>query len=153
TGQVEKEYLALVAGEPPPRGQVDVALAHAGDPRMVKPIDQWLNHSARPARTTFEVLARGDGLALIRARSSTGRMHQVRSHLAHAGHPLIGDELYGGPPAPPGAPGHFLHARAVALPHPRTGRRLEIRAPLPAERARILAELVDWSEDSPTTFG
>jgi 23S rRNA pseudouridine1911/1915/1917 synthase len=92
-------------------------------------------------------MARGDGVALVRARSSTGRMHQVRAHLAHAGHPLLGDALYGGPPPPAGAHGHFLHAARILLPHPRTATRVTIHAPLPPERSRILAELVDWSED------
>jgi 23S rRNA pseudouridine1911/1915/1917 synthase len=146
-GEVDKEYWALVMGDPPPAGEIDVPLAHAGDPRMVKPIDEWSNQSARPARTRFEVMARGPGRALVRARSMTGQMHQIRAHLAHLGHPLYGDALYGGPPAPAGAPGHFLHAARIAFPHPRSGATTVVHAPLPPERAKILAQLVDWSED------
>jgi 23S rRNA pseudouridine1911/1915/1917 synthase len=75
-------------------------------------------------------------------------MHQIRAHLAHLGHPLLGDVLYGGAPAPDGAPGHFLHAATVVVPHPRTDARLRVHAPLPPERARALIKLVGWSEDN-----
>jgi 23S rRNA pseudouridine1911/1915/1917 synthase len=90
------------------------------------------------------VLARGHGTALVRARSSSGRMHQIRVHLAHLGHPLVGDALYGGPPAAPGTHGHFLHASAATFPHPSTGVRTTFSAPLPPDRAAALTALVGW---------
>jgi 23S rRNA pseudouridine1911/1915/1917 synthase len=146
TGQVEKEYWALVAGAPPDAGEIDAALAHA-TARTVKAIEageEWLNQSyadgpaARPARTRFEVMARGPDVALVRALTRTGRMHQVRAHLAHLGHPLLGDALYGGPPAPGGAAGHVLHAARITFPHPLTGVSTRIAAPLPDDRARAI---------------
>jgi 23S rRNA pseudouridine1911/1915/1917 synthase len=140
-GAVAKEYLALVAGAPPPQGSIDLPLAHAG-PRVRIAGDRDLD--ALDAATDFETLARGDDVALVLARSSRGRMHQIRVHLAHLGHPLVGDALYGGPPPAAGTRGHFLHAAAITFPHPSTGARTRIEAPLPPDRAAALATVVGW---------
>ncbi|MGZ3442698.1 MAG: RluA family pseudouridine synthase [Polyangia bacterium] len=140
-GAVHKEYLALVAGAPPPHGSIDLPLAHAG--RRIR-IAGDRDLDALSATTDYETLARGDGVALVRARSSSGRMHQIRVHLAHLGHPLVGDALYGGPPPVAGTRGHFLHAAAIDFPHPSTGARTRIEAPLPADRAAALAAVVGW---------
>jgi len=140
-GAVAKEYLALVAGAPPATGTIDVPLVHAG--RRVRVAgDRDLD--ALEARTDFETLARGEGVALVRARSSSGRMHQIRVHLAFRGHPLVGDALYGGPPPAAGTRGHFLHAAAISFPHPSTGAPTRIEAPLPPDRAAVLAAVVGW---------
>ena len=131
-GAVAKEYLALVAGDPPPSGTIEVPLVHAG--RRVRVAgDRDLDRLA--ARTDFETLARGDGVALVRARSSSGRMHQIRVHLAHRGHPLVGDALYGGPPPAAGTRGHFLHAAAIDLPASVDGR-ADARRGAAARRSR-----------------
>lgn len=142
-GAVTKEYLALVAGAPPPTGTIDLPLVHAG--RRVRVAgDRDLD--ALTARTDFETLARGDGVALVRACSSSGRMHQIRVHLAFRGHPLVGDALYGGPPPAAGTRGHFLHAATIIFPHPSTGTRTRIDAPLPGDRAAALVALVGWPQ-------
>jgi 23S rRNA pseudouridine1911/1915/1917 synthase len=143
TRQVEKRYLALVAGHAPPRAEVSVPLAQAG-PRVRAADD---DAAAQPAHTELERLADGVDVSLVLAVSRTGRRHQIRAHLAWLGYPIVGDTLYGGPPAPAGAPGHFLHAAALSLPHPTEGAALTLRAPLPPERARVLRELVGWRED------
>jgi 23S rRNA-/tRNA-specific pseudouridylate synthase len=96
-----------------------------------------------PAVTRYEPIAppRG-GFTLLACEAETGRMHQVRAHLAHAGHPIVGDQRYG--IAVAGAPpviGHFLHAARLELDHPHTGERLVIEAPLPEDRAAALAAL------------
>lgn len=142
-GAVEKEYLALVSGAPPPQSTVELALVHAG-PRVRIAGERDLD--ALAATTEFEVLARGEGLALVRARSTRGRMHQIRVHLAHLGHPLVGDVLYGGPPPAAGTRGHFLHASAIRFPHPSTGAGTRLNAPLPPDRAAALAALVGWPQ-------
>jgi 23S rRNA pseudouridine1911/1915/1917 synthase len=140
-GAVEKEYLALVAGRPPSTGEIDEPLVQAG--RRARVAGEH-DLAAQPARTRFELLADNGDVALVRARSTSGRMHQIRVHLAHLGHPLLGDALYGGPPAAPGTRGHFLHAAALTFPHPLTGMTMTLLAPLPADRAAALEMLVGW---------
>jgi 23S rRNA pseudouridine1911/1915/1917 synthase len=137
-GEVHKTYLALVTGRPPASGQIDMPLHHAG--RVVKPIP----HGELNARTRFQLLKQGESLALLRVETETGRMHQVRAHLAFLGHPLQGDPLYGGPPA---EGGHFLHAAEIRFPHPRSGVETLVKARLPPERVKILQQLLNWSED------
>src|SRR5205085_1261746 len=100
-------------------GEVALALLHPqGDSRRVACVPED-TPGARMARTRYAPLATGGGFTLVRATTSTGRMHQVRAHLAHVGHPIAGDALYGGPPAEASAPGHFLHAERLRIPHPR----------------------------------
>jgi 23S rRNA pseudouridine1911/1915/1917 synthase len=137
-GQVHKRYLALVTGSPPPRGSVDMPLHHAG--KLVKPIP----HGELDAHTRFSLVKQGEEMALLRVEAETGRMHQIRAHLAFLGHPLVGDVLYGGP-AREG--GHFLHAAEIGFPHPRDGREMVLKAPLPNERAKVLEDLLRWTED------
>ena len=92
-------------------------------------------HSGRAARTDFRRLARFDAVDLLRAHLHTGRTHQIRVHLASLGHPVVGDDTYGGGGgrrlvglAPRR---HFLHAAWLVFRHPLTGRVIDLRAPLP----------------------
>jgi len=139
TGAVSKEYLALVAGKPPDEGELRGELVHATRRRMQ--VDEWgdSERSRGPVVTRYRVERRGRDLALVRATSSSGRMHQIRAHFAHAGWPLCGDALYGGPPL---EGGHWLHAAAVSLAHPTTGAQLRIEAPVPEKRAAILEKMI-----------
>ena len=88
--------------------------------------------------THVRVLDRRDGQSLVEATIPTGRPHQIRIHLAAAGHPLVGDPLYaaGGVPGPrpalPGESGYHLHAHRLELDHPATGVRLEIECAPPS---------------------
>jgi 23S rRNA pseudouridine1911/1915/1917 synthase len=122
-GEVDKEYLALVAGEARSR----VVRMPVGDRSL-------------PAETRIEPVEKLGAYALVRCTTRGGQRHQVRAHLAEAGHPVAGDSRYGGA-ALPGLDGFFLHASCVRLPHPLTGATLEIRAPLPEDRARLLNAL------------
>jgi 23S rRNA pseudouridine1911/1915/1917 synthase len=104
-------------------------------------------HAAAPegraASSEVRVLERRAGTFLCDVRISTGRPHQVRIHLAAAGHPLVGDPLYrsGGLPDPdtravPGDPGYLLHSAELTLGHPSSGRllRIECAPPMPLRR-------------------
>jgi 23S rRNA pseudouridine1911/1915/1917 synthase len=99
--------------------------------------------TGRAARTDFVRLARFDAADLLRAHLHTGRTHQIRVHLASIGHPVAGDDVYGGGGArrllalPPKR--HFLHAAWLIFPHPVTGESIDLRAPLPEDLVRSLA--------------
>lgn len=99
--------------------------------------------TGKPARTTFVRLARFDAVDLLRAHLHTGRTHQIRVHLAHMGHPVVGDDTYGGGGGrrvvklPAGR--YFLHAARLVFRHPADGRVVDLRAPLPDDLRRALA--------------
>jgi len=123
--EIEKTYLALVRGDPGRELDVDVPIGRhpRSRRRMVAvagPRDP-VRYAARPARTRVETVERLGDLSVVRARTSSGARHQVRVHLAHAGHPLVGDVLYGGEPIP-GLVGFLLHASALRWREPGTGR-------------------------------
>ena len=86
--------------------------------------------NSRPAVTHWEVLRRYDRYTYIRCRLETGRTHQIRVHMAHAGHPLLGDTLYGGR-RDKGLETQCLHARGLKFIHPRTGEGIELWTELP----------------------
>ena len=119
-GRVEKVYLAVVAGSPARDFWVtDAPIAPAGRSRFS------VDPAGRDARTEFLVISRGNGASLVEARPTTGRTHQIRIHLAHAGCPVMGDDRYGGPPCAR----LMLHCRAMSF-HARNGRRLSAEAPV-----------------------
>jgi 23S rRNA pseudouridine1911/1915/1917 synthase len=106
--------------------------------------------SGRPARTDFLRLARYTSADLLRARLHTGRTHQIRVHLASIGHPVVGDDTYGGGGGRrlAGLPSkrHFLHAAWLRFAHPVSGKALELRSPLPTELKHSLAALAGSPE-------
>ena len=132
-GDVAKEYLAVVAGDPGP-SPVTVARAIGRD--RLSPGRFRADRSGKPATTQVTRLAVAADLALVLARPLTGRSHQVRVHLAELGVPVAGDRLYG---AAHRMPRPFLHAWRLALPHPRDGSPLHLEAPLPADMRAFLA--------------
>ena len=101
------------------------------------------SQNSRPAVTHWEVLARYRGYTHLRCRLETGRTHQIRVHMAHIGHPLLGDEVYGHARLPEkGLTGQCLHARELKFIHPRTG-----------EPVRLITELPDYFLDVLTRLG
>ena len=94
------------------------------------------------AVTGYRTLAASDGAALVELRPHTGRMHQLRVHMASIGRPIAGDSRYGGALTLGGAavPRLMLHARRLTFPHPAGGERT-IEAPVPADIAAVLARL------------
>ena len=128
------------------RATVDAPLAR--DPRDRKRMA--IVSSGKPARTDFVRLARFDAADLLRAHLHTGRTHQIRVHLASIGHPVVGDDTYGGGGArrlvalPPRR--QFLHAARLVFTHPVTGAAVDLRAPLPADLTRSLAAVAGMPE-------
>jgi 23S rRNA pseudouridine1911/1915/1917 synthase len=102
-----------------------------------------VRRDGRPARTDFTRLARFASVDFLRAHLHTGRTHQIRVHLASVGHPVVGDDTYGGGGGrrllglPPRR--HFLHAAWLIFPHPVSGTPVELRSPLPADLRAALA--------------
>ncbi len=141
-GGVSKRYTALVRGVPArSTGRVETLIgrsAHDRKKMSARPA------SGRPALTTWTVEERFAGAARLAVRIATGRTHQIRVHLAHIGHPVLGDCQYGRRPTVPGvaaAPRQMLHATELAFTHPRTGERVQFEAPLPPDMEAVLAAL------------
>ncbi len=122
---VTREYLALVPGVWPASGQISFHGSIGRDPgnRLRMAVLDDTRHSAKPSLTHVQCLAQVNGYALLHCRLETGRTHQIRVHLAHAGHPLVGDSLYGGQPVA-GFARQALHAWKLALEHPISGQKL-----------------------------
>lgn len=139
---VEKRYWALVEGEVEGEGELAVPLAHEpGDARrmLATPYPAEAEKlGALPAVTRWRALARGGGATLVEALIPTGVMHQIRVHFSFAGHPVLGDQLYGGRPLD-GLERHFLHALSLGFDHPEDGRRVTLTAPLPPELEAALS--------------
>ncbi|MBS2019798.1 MAG: pseudouridylate synthase [Deltaproteobacteria bacterium] len=142
-GRVEKTYFALVRGEPPAEGVIDHAIPKSeGGPRV-------------PARTRYRLLRRSsvDRCSLVEAMPETGRLHQVRRHLRHLGHPLVGDVTYGSGEINRHYRATYalhrlcLHARSLAFDHPDTGERVRVIAPVPPDLGDALARLCLPSEE------
>jgi 23S rRNA pseudouridine1911/1915/1917 synthase len=146
TRTVEKTYLALVHGHPPPEGRIETP--YGRHPRHRQRFT-GRRRSGKPAVTVFRTLEFLHGAALVEVDLLTGRTHQIRVHLAESGHPLLGDALYGGArrgdarvQAVQAALGRqALHAWRLAFPHPRTGKRRTFEAPLPADLRAALEGL------------
>jgi 23S rRNA pseudouridine1911/1915/1917 synthase len=150
---VEKTYLALVHGALAAEGRLDTA--YGRHPTDRTRFTGKVRGEGRRAVTTWRVRERfGDLAALAEVALHTGRTHQIRVHLAEHGHPLVGDAVYGGARrearlgadhplrrAAAAVGRQALHAWRLAFEHPRTGRRVAVEAPLPADLAAALAVL------------
>jgi len=138
--RITRRYAAMVWGHlDGDRLTVDKPIAR--DPRDRKRMA--IVHSGRSAKTDFVRLARFDAADLLRAHLHTGRTHQIRVHLASVGHPVVGDDTYGGGGgrrliALP-ARRHFLHAAWLMFRHPMSGASMDLRAPLPDDLRRSIA--------------
>ncbi len=146
---VEKVYLALCHGALAETGRLDTP--YGRHPRDRTRFTGRLRSATRRALTEWRVVERfGEDATLVEVTLHTGRTHQIRVHLAEAGHPLLGDATYGGTRREARAPDGLaaraaaaigrqaLHAFRLAFDHPRTGRRLVLEAPLPPEFRRAL---------------
>ena len=129
-----REYLGLIDGMlTPTEGTIDAPIARA----LPSIILRCVSPNGKPARTHYQTEWTNRRHSLLHLRLETGRTHQIRVHLAHLGHPLLGDDLYGG--STDLIPRHALHSAQLTLTHPRTGERLSVTSPLPNDMARILS--------------
>ena len=132
---LDKHYLALAEGALEPR-PIRAPIGKVAHPLLGQ---LWAAApGGRPSESIVERVAPRPDASLAQVRLVTGRPHQIRIHLAWAGHPLVGDPLYGpggvprgGLPALPGDLGYHLHAWRLAFTHPATGVRLALEAPVP----------------------
>ncbi len=143
--RVLKTYLAVVApGAPsPPDGRIETPLRRVSQGREVHMATCDPDHAdAESASTGYRTLAANDEAALVELRPHTGRMHQLRVHLASIGRPIAGDTRYGGALMLAGSPVPrlMLHARAIRFPHP-SGGEAALEAPIPADLRALIARL------------
>lgn len=132
TADFRREYLAITVGAPSPLGgSVDAPIAHAPD----SPIAHRVDPNGLRAVTHYKTLQAGP-LSLVALRLDTGRTHQIRVHMAHIGHPLLGDFLYGTEDARISRPA--LHSYQLTFRHPITRELLTFTQPLPEDMARVL---------------
>ena len=147
--EVHREYRALVSGIPTGGGRVEVPVGRHPRQRTQMAVVA----GGRPALTHYRLLEVFRAHAFLGLRLETGRTHQIRVHLAHIHHPIVGDPVYGGRPRPPkGAtpalltalrafPRQALHAIRLGLRHPASGKDLVWEVPLAADMAELLAIL------------
>jgi 23S rRNA pseudouridine1911/1915/1917 synthase len=160
--KLDRHYLAFVHGEVRlERGTVDVPIRRVWGHPVAREVavgprtpeqeallagavvagrvlrEDW-KATGQAAVTHWEVLRRWPAVTMLALRLETGRTHQIRVHMAHLGHPLLGDELYGRG-GPPGR--QALHAVSLAFAHPVTGAELRFEAPLPSDLVELMARL------------
>lgn len=156
--RVAKAYLALVEGVlRQDSGVIDQPIGRVPGCSSALMTTRADALDARPSKTAFEVLERFPRHTLVKAKPRTGRLHQIRVHLASLGHPVVGDDYYAphgelkpprperlpdgtrpGPPISPFIPRHALHAAELSFSHPIDERWLELQAPLPADMQQAI---------------
>ncbi|WP_018084875.1 RluA family pseudouridine synthase [Desulfurispora thermophila] len=144
--RVNRRYLALVHGVlRHRRGSIEAPIGR--DPRDRQKMAVVFKNS-KPALTHYLVRQFCGQYSYLELRLATGRTHQIRVHMAHIGHPVVGDPKYG--PARPhlGLDGQFLHAALLGFVHPATGEYLEFKAPLPEELRAVLQQICDPWDDA-----
>jgi 23S rRNA pseudouridine1911/1915/1917 synthase len=137
---LSRTYQALVHGVPMLRvGIIDAPIGRS--PRDRKKMA--VTAKGKPARTHYNVLENFDAAALVECKLETGRTHQIRVHMAHIKHPVIGDPTYGRRTAKniPDFPRQALHAAAISFIHPRTGKVMKFEAKLPKDMTNLLKAL------------
>lgn len=162
--EVGKRYVAIVRGRlEPAKGRIDAALGPAPEGPHVK---MAVVPDGLRSVTEYEVLERTERASLVELHPETGRQHQLRVHLAHLGHPIVGDKLYGPTGHAPFLevidegwsepllrtlvhPRHALHAGRLEIVHPRTGALLRVRAELPWDLRLLWARIDDALDGSP----
>ncbi len=137
--ETQKEYLALVWGAPPSSGRIETQIGRHPKHRQKMAV---LKEGGRVAVSSFKVLESFAGTTLVQVKIETGRTHQIRVHMAHLGHPVVGDTVYGrARKGNPQVNRQMLHAAKLGLTHPCSGKRLSFEAPLFDDMRLILEKL------------
>ncbi len=146
---VAREYLAVCTGVVTAGGTIDLPIGRHRSDR----VRMAVRSDGRAAVTHYRVAERFRAHSLLRVSLETGRTHQIRLHLAHLHHPIVGDPVYGGRFARPrgvsdalaatlrGFKRQALHAAALTVDHPRSGRRLTVESPVPGDFEQLLSVL------------
>ena len=151
--RVRRAYRALVTGRPPAVGRVEAPIGRHPTRRTAMAVVA----GGKPAASVYRVLARHRGCTLLAVELESGRTHQIRVHMAHIGHPLVGDPVYCGRtparalPTPARAfPRQALHAIGLGLAHPATGEPMRWSVPMAADLAALLTLLEEDDADPAT---
>ena len=129
--KVRKTYLALVHGQPEEEGTVDAPIGLRDDSKIVR----CVRSDGSPSVTHYKTLCRAEEYSLVSLWLETGRTHQIRCHMSFIGHPLLGDDLYGG--SLELIPRQALHCASLRFTHPVTGEELDLKAPLPQDMREL----------------
>ena len=147
--KVKREYTAVVAGTLTAGGTINAPIGR----HKIQRKRMAVTDSGRVAVTHYRLIKKFQAHTLIRVQLETGRTHQIRVHMAHIRHPIVGDPLYGGRPRFPkhatdslrrclqAFPRQALHASKLALRHPSTGEEMSWESALPEDMQTLIAEL------------
>ena len=133
-GKCEKVYYAAVTGEIPESGTINAPIGRNPKDRKKMAVV----NDGREAITHFTVLEQFKGYSYVQFKLETGRTHQIRVHMAHIGHPLLGDDVYGKPVK--NLQGQTLHAQTLGFIQPTSGEYVEVNAPLPEYFENLLTK-------------
>jgi 23S rRNA pseudouridine1911/1915/1917 synthase len=131
-GKIKKEYTAVVQGITPAEGIIDLPIGRCAG----STIKREVRDGGKRAVTLYTRIAAAEGMSLLRVVTQTGRTHQIRVHLAHIGHPLVGDFLYGKEEAKI-IPRHALHAGHMVFFHPISHESMAFDSPLPEDMQKL----------------
>ena len=131
-GNVDKDYYALVGGKIETGGKIDLPIARCGDSIIKRRVDE----SGERAVTLYEPVSYHGGATLVKCQLLTGRTHQIRVHMSHIGHPLLGDSLYGGDCTRINR--QALHCTDITFEHPITGEIIHLECPYPEDMQQLL---------------
>ena len=135
-GGVDKTYFAIVKGQVQPcKGIIEAPIARQENSIITRCVSQ----SGQYAKTEYEVLKENPQLSLLKIKLHTGRTHQIRVHFSYIGHPLLGDELYGGESNL--IPRHALHCGQLTFKSPANNQVITITSPLPADMEQLALKI------------
>ncbi len=130
-GALEKTYTAVVTGELRGEGMIDKKIRREGD-SIIKRV---VADDGKEAVTEYCVISNHKDYSYVELKPKTGRTHQLRVHMSYIGHPLLGDNLYGGDMS---TKRHLLHCKSISFIHPITNEKMKIEAPIPNDILRLL---------------